>query len=247
MRSDEFWPAKHAAEALTLAGAGDEVIVAFRDLLPMEKDDQRLVGLAREMARAGDRSCLAVLLGILGDPKSNGRTHAAESLYKLGETGDGKLLQAAFEQTEIAPLRLYSAAALAKAGHADALAYIREQLRAEDRVIRNTAAYALARLGIESDIKPLRAALERETDVQARAVLISALATLGDAKARVELGRNLDSTDTLVRTVSAEFAGHSRCIEYKAKLIHLLDDPTLDTRVRAAESLIALSLPAAKW
>jgi len=46
--------------------------------------------------------------------------------------------------------------------------------------------------------------------------------------------------------MAAEFVGHSRCVELQAKLVQLLDDPALDARVRAAQSLIALSQPAAK-
>src|SRR4051794_17680368 len=49
INSDEFWPAIHASEALTLAGAGDEVLTVLRDRLTTEKDDQRRCGLAREM------------------------------------------------------------------------------------------------------------------------------------------------------------------------------------------------------
>jgi len=52
-----------------------------------------------------------VLFAILGDRNSNGRIHAAESLYKLGESGDGKLLGEAFRQTEVPQLRLMAAAA----------------------------------------------------------------------------------------------------------------------------------------
>ena len=47
IKSDEFWPAMHAAEALTLAGAPDEVIATFRDRLPRETNDQRRCGLAQ--------------------------------------------------------------------------------------------------------------------------------------------------------------------------------------------------------
>ena len=47
LASDEFWPAMHAAEALTLAGKGEEVRAALRPKLPTEKDEQRRCGLVR--------------------------------------------------------------------------------------------------------------------------------------------------------------------------------------------------------
>jgi len=246
IKSDEFWPAMHAAEALALAGAGSEVIAELRDRLPLEQSDQRRCGLARELVRAGDRGRLPVLFQILDDATSTGRVHAAESLYKLAESGDGKSLRAAFEQEKNPQLRLMAAAALARAGHADALTALREQLGSQDRQVRNTVAFALARLGEESDVQPLSNALDRETDAASRAILAGALACLGNARGRDELDLNLNSSDASVRTMAADFAGYSRCVECQSKLVGLLDDSTLDVRVRAAQSLIALSLPAPK-
>ena len=244
MHSDEFWPAVHAAEGLTLAGGGTEVVATLQKRLSGERDEQRRCGLARELVRAGDRGSLPILFEILADRRSSGRVHAAESLYKLGEAGDGKLLRAAYAEENQPQLQNFSAAALARSGDREALTWLRARLRSDDRAIRNTAAFALARLGGEADIEPLQKALERETDLTARAYLVCALACLGNADGREELGRNLSADDTSVRTVSAEFAGHSGCSEHQAGLIRLLDDTTLDTRVRAAQSLIALSLPA---
>src|SRR5580765_5124276 len=54
LASDEFWPAMHAAEALTYAGRGEEVIAALAKRTAL--DDQQQCGLAREAVRAGDRS-----------------------------------------------------------------------------------------------------------------------------------------------------------------------------------------------
>ena len=246
MKSDEFWPAIHAAEGLTLAGHGDEVIAALRDRLPAERDDQRRCGLARELIRAGDRSPLPILLDILSNPESTGRVHAAESLFKLGETGDQKQLRAAFEQAEHPPLQLGAAAALAKAGETDALQVLRKQLQSPDPSTRIPVAFALAQVGGPQDIDPLLKTLDVETDNLARVFLVNALANLGHPKGQQELFRNLDATDATARTMSAENAGHARCVDCQAKLILLLDDSTLDTRIRAAQSLIVLSLAARK-
>ena len=80
-KSDEFWPAMHAAEALTLAGQNAEVLAAIGSRTA--GDDQQACGLAREAVRAGDRSKISVLLDILQKAGSNGHTHAAESLFKV--------------------------------------------------------------------------------------------------------------------------------------------------------------------
>src|SRR5690554_4749321 len=47
LRSEEFWPAMHAAEGLTLTGHGQEAIPVLRARLAEEQDDQRRCGLAR--------------------------------------------------------------------------------------------------------------------------------------------------------------------------------------------------------
>lgn len=245
LASDEFWPSMHAAEALTLAGQGDEVVAALRDRLPQERDDQRRCGLARELVRAGDRSPLRVLFEILGNEQSTGRVHAAESLYKIGEIGDGQLLRAALEQSQHPPLQLMAAAALAKSGDRAALAHLRGRLQVDDRPVRNLAAWALARLGGKRDIQRLLSLLESEQDATTRVMIAGALACLGHPTGRQELGRNLDSDNAGVRAMAAEFVGHSRCVELQGKLVQLLDDPALDARVRAAQSLLALSQPAA--
>ena len=246
MKSDEFWPAIHAAEGLTLAGHGDKVIAALRDRLPAERDDQRCCGLARELARAGDRSTLPILLDILSNPESTGRVHAAESLFKLGEAGDMKQLRAAFEQTKHPQLQLWAAAALAKTGQTDALALVRRQLQSTDGPTRTTVAFALSQVGGPPDIEPLLKAFDSETDTVPRAFLVNALANLGHPRGHQELIRNLDSADATVRTVAAEAAGHARCFDCQAKLLQFLDNSTLDTRVRASQSLLVLSLPATK-
>ena len=100
LRSDEFWPAIHAAEGLTLAGHGDEVRAFLEPKLSDEKDDQRQCGLARELVRAGDRQKAQIMLDILAGPDPHGHVHAAESLYKVNEIGDGVAMRRAFQQTE---------------------------------------------------------------------------------------------------------------------------------------------------
>ena len=90
MVGDEFWPAMHAAEALTLAGRADEVQQPLTTRLLTERDDRRRCGLARELVRSGDLAKVGMLLEILEKSDTYGHEHAAESLYKIGEVGDGR-------------------------------------------------------------------------------------------------------------------------------------------------------------
>lgn len=247
LASDEFWPSMHAAEALTLAGRGSEVVAALKDKLPQETNDQRRCGLVREIVRAGDATPLPVLQAILVDTKSNGRIHAAESFYKLGVPPEGPALAQAFAQDEIVQLKLMSAAALARLGSRNALESLRTQFGSDDKLVRNTVCFALARLGTADDLPMLRRQLERETDSLARANIVNALACLGDAQAKKDQSLGLESTEPGIRASTAEHVGHARAFEHRPRLVQLLDDPGLDVRIRAAQSLIALSLPPVEW
>jgi sialidase-1 len=245
LASDEFWPAMHAAEALTIAGKGEEVRAALRPKLPTEKDEQRRCGLVRELARTGDRTPLPIMWNILADEKSNGRVHAAESLYKVGELDDGRLMRQVFASADIPKLKMMAAAALARGGSPTAYQLLREKLHDEDFEIRKIAAWVLGLLGDERDVAPIKKILAAETDPLAKAYYVNALACLRDASGREALITNLSSTDAPIRTYSADFAGYARAIEAQPRLIEMLDDENLDVRVRSAQSLIALSLPPA--
>lgn len=242
-KPESFWPAMHAAEALTLAGQGAEVVALLKERLPKEADHQRRCGLAREMVRTGQREPLDVLFNTLANEDSNGRVHAAESLYKVGELRDGKLMRTAFEQKADKRLQLMAAAALARQGDEAGLKRLRQMLGSEDRELAKICAWVLGLIGESSDIEPLKTALARESDELARAYYVNALACLGDASARQSLGKNLTSNDPAIRTYSAEFSGYSRATEHRPQLIKMLDDDNVDARVRAAQALVMLSLP----
>jgi sialidase-1 len=244
LASDEFWPSMHAAEALTLAGQGKEVIAALEKKQPT--DDQQRCGLAREAVRAGDRTRIPKLLEILVKPGSNGQVHAAESLFKVAEVGDGKDLRAALAQDGDLRLKLMAAAALARGGNPKALDAVRSNLVHSDFEIHKVCVWILGQLGSPSDVPAIQKTRSGEQDPLARAYCDHALALLGNAEGRAALGENLQSPVATVRTYAADFAGYCRATEFRDWLIKLLEDETLDARLRAAQSLIALSEPAYK-
>jgi sialidase-1 len=241
LAGDEFWPAMHAAEALTIAGHQDEVLDALAKRAAA--DDQQGCGLAREALRAGDKSKVEVLLTILVKPNSNGHTHAAESLFKVHQTGDGQGLRAALAQNENLKLKLMAAAALARGGDKQALNIVRKYVTHDDRDTRMIAAWILGQIGSADDIGPLRKALVAEEGVLAKAYIAHALACRGDAEGRKLLGENLKSADAAVRTYAADFAGQARTGEHRDQLVKLLDDGTLDVRVRSAQALLMMNQP----
>lgn len=244
--AEEFWPAMHAAEGLTIAGEGDLVRQKLSARLPIETDDQRRCGLAREMVRAGDGPKSAVMIAILADPTSNGRVHAAESLYKVGWQGDAdSYLRAVWHPESDFVLQLVAVAALAKHGsaadQADSLAFLREALdQVSDQNHLRLVAWVLARVGDASDIERIRPKLKLDLDERPRVFLEHALALLGDEAGRKALTRNLESDDASTRTYAAVFAGEAGMTEVMPQLARQLEDPDLDARIRAAQALFAL-------
>jgi sialidase-1 len=241
MKSDEFWPSIHAAEGLTLAGHGDEVRAYLAPKLPKEKDDQRRCGLARELVRAGDRSKAQIMLDILAGEDPHGHVHAAESLYKVNEIGDGKAMKRAFSQTDNVTLHLMSGAALARQGNKKALAKLRQRLADKDPETRRIAAWILGRIGDETDLAQLRKNIKSAPDTISRAYQVHSLAALGDAEGLRELIANLQSDDPAIRTYAATFATDARQVSVGPALVPLLDHENIDVRVRAAQSLLVLS------
>ena len=243
LKSDEFWPSMHAAEALTLAGHGEEVRAALEPRLTTETDDRQRCGLAREIVRAGNVSRVDVLLEVLAKNDAYGHVHAAESLYKVGRVGDGRLLRAALAREENPPLQVMAAAALGRCGSPVAMQLVREKLADKDVDVSRIAAWVLARLGDASDVGPLRENLRRVETPLARCFFESALAALGDAAGREALIGNLTAEDPAVRTFAATFAGELGMQAAADQLIKMLDDPAEDVRIRAAQSLLVLARP----
>ena len=246
LTGEDFWPSIHAAEGLTLAGRGSEVISFLEPKLKTEGDDQKRCGLARELVRAGDWRKAAIMLDILASDAPQGHVHAAESLYKVGEIGDGDSMRQAAAQTENGKLQLMANAALARCGSPAAMKLVRNELGAKDQETSRTAAWILARIGDASDLPQLRMTAAAAKDTLTRCYSEHALAVLGDQDGLRRLEQNLSSDDPVVRTYAATFAGDARAILLANKLIHLLGDENLDVRVRAAQSLFVLSQPIAR-
>ena len=243
LHGDEFWPAIHAAEGLTLGGHAAEVLEFLKPKLTTEQDAQKRCGIAREIVRAGDHSAANVMLEILTSPDPHGHVHAAESLFKVFESGDGQALQRAFAQNEKLTLKLMAAAALARAGDQTALKTVRDLLAHDDPKHYGIAAWILGQIGDDSDIARLKDQMRRVTDVVPRANFEHALAILGDGEGRQALERNLSSQDNLIRTYAATFASDARDVAAVPKLKELLGDSFSDARIRAAQSLLVLAGP----
>ena len=243
MRGDEFWPSIHCAEGLTLGGHGTEVLAFLKDKLRIETDAQRRCGIAREMVRAGDKAKTQVMLDILASQDPHGHIHAAESLYKVVEIGDGSALQQAFNTPDNIPLKLMAAGALARCGNQAAMAFVRESINHDDPDVLRIAVWILGRIGNATDIPQIKAQLPRCGDPLLKSYANNSLAALGDADGLLALAANLHPDDPAVRTYAATFAGDAWATGARDALIGLLEDVNADTRYRAAQSLLVLCGP----
>lgn len=243
LHGDEFWPSMHAAEALTLGGHSTEVIEFLTPKLKSETDDQHLCGIAREIARAGDRSSLSVMFNILEGANNYGHVHAAESLFKVFEIGDGIAMRKASAQSDNLKLKVMAAGALVRSGDAEAIQIVRDLLKGDDFANSALAAWVLGQIGDDSDIPRLQSQLAKISDASMRANLEHAMAILGNPEGLQALQKNLTSDDNAVRTYAATFAGDARAIDAVDRLKAMLDDPFLDARIRAAQSLLVLARP----
>ncbi|MDP1797043.1 MAG: sialidase family protein [Planctomycetaceae bacterium] len=243
VNSEEFWPAMHAAEALTQAGFPEETRKAIAPRVPVETDDQRRCGLARELVRAGDLAHTQVMLDILAGENPHGHTHACESLYKVWQIGDGWQLRKAMTQVDRPKTAMMAAAALTRWGNAEGLSVIRKFVAHPDGDTARISAWILARLGDASDTPALREGSKRFTEPLTKAYFDHALACLGDAEGMAVLVKNMKHTDAAVRTYACEFAPDARAVAARDNLLALLDDDILDIRIRAAQALLLLSKP----
>ncbi len=241
LHGEDFWPSIHAAEGLTLGGYGQEVRKFLEPKLKTEQDDQRRCGIARELVRAGDRKKSAVLLDILAGKDDRGHVHAAESLFKINEIGDGHSIRLGLATTENIRLRLMAAAALGRAGSPAAIEVLRETLPDKDPDIARLAGWVLGRIGDESDLTRLRKRLQTCDDKLARAFIEHSLAALGDEAGQQALRRNLTSDDGAVRTYAAVFAGDAGMTDVAPQLKRMLDDAEPDAAIRAAQTLLWLA------
>ena len=243
LHGEDFWPAIHAAEGLTLGQQQKTVINFLSPKLDQESDLQKRCGLARELVRAGDRKHVAEMIRILEHKDSHGHVHAAESLYKVHGCGDGRALERAWKTSDNMILRLMAAAALTRSGRGDALGFVRQQLANPDHKIARIAAWIVARVGDQTDVARLRRTAGPIRDPLSRCYFDHALALLGDAAGRRSLIQNLESDRPDIRTYAAVFAGEARMVEAVPVLVNLLDDPHPDARLRSAQALLELSRP----
>lgn len=240
---DHFWTAILAAEGLISAGYDREAVSFIAPLLEAETDAQKRCGLARELMRSGIGGGERVMTEILQTKTSGAIPIAAESLFQVGAVGDEQSLRATMNHNQDPQSSMMAAAALARA-RKDSAAFemIREKLINGSSKEIEIAAKILVRIGNDSDTSRLQAALEhKDLTPIATATIHHALAALGDSSSMEKLAANLNSENKKIRTNAAVSAGHAGAVHLIDELANQLNDPELEARVRAAQSILILT------
>jgi sialidase-1 len=120
---------------------------------------------------------------------------------------------------------------------------LRARLTDPDLTTARIAAWVLGRIGDPSDIPALRDGARRSSDDLTRCYFEHSLANLGDAEGLKALERNLSSENELIRAYAATFAGDANAVALAPKLVPMLDDPVMDVRVRACQTLLVFDRP----
>jgi HEAT repeat protein len=99
----------------------------------------------------------------------------------------------------------------------------------------------VGQLGGRSDLPILRILEPSENDPLTRSYVTNALARLGDREALRRVATNLKHERADVRTYAAETVGACKGVAYLPQLVAALGDANLDTRIRAAQSILLLT------
>jgi HEAT repeat protein len=112
-----------------------------------------------------ERDAVPALIRLLQDEDSGVQSSAADALGKIGDVRAGPaLLECLMDARQPRGARQLLASALGAVGYRPAFPELIECLNADDDVLRGTAAWGLGIMGAVEAVKPLRAALERETE-----------------------------------------------------------------------------------
>ena len=197
--SEEFWPAMHAAEALSLAGHGAEVRAAIAPRLATETDDQRRCGLARELVtgRRPRRPCGSCSTS-WRNPTPTATSTPARASSRSGRSATACCSGAALAGADQPGLEIMAAAALARWGNPEALGFDPQVRDREGR--RDGPDRSLGPGPNRRPIRPRRAAGGREAvrrPARPGPTSSTRWRRLGDAEGRDALVRNLGHADPI--------------------------------------------------
>lgn len=240
LMSEPFWPRMHAAEGLTATGKSDVVLSFLPAMLLVEEDDRKRCGLARELIRAGDESKIDILTEILAEPESNGRIHAAESLFKVQRIGDPVLMFKCAKDNTNPRIQMWACAALIRAGHEKYLPVLRQFLSSRDPLEYALSVYILGQLGDRNEIYLTKTDMKQFSEPLHSFFYTAGFVYTNDSDAICKLQTYLNHEDKTIRALSAHTAGSALICSCQKRLIALLDDPVCDVRIRSAHALLSM-------
>jgi SSS family solute:Na+ symporter len=233
----------HGAEALTSLGRPEPVLEAFRPQAESTEPVTRIlvwrVLAAAEPEPAARRKYVERIRAAFVDPASPDRTHAVESLAKLGEPiTDAERPHIRAISDEAGPSSPFALWRLVQAGEADAVARLAERLHSRDDVTRFRSAYVLGQIRSKYPVaeESLAAALATEPpDSSSRPMLFAAASS--------KTARDLFDDDTTIpsdRYFAAMFLADAGDLSDLPRLAGVLHHHHIDLRVSAAYAALKI-------
>lgn len=208
----------------------------FQSIDTGDVDVHTLTALTTAQRHALHRQATALL------PQLRGQDH--ENLARLLE-GNGEVRAARRQlHSPRAAARARATRFLGETGRPAAVEDLVRLLRDPKPSVRWSAARSLGRVGHPAAVTPLLGSLEGDRPIPPD-VVIDAIAQIRTCPMAV-LRQGLRSRSAPIRAVSVELLGRFQALAAGAEVIRLLaDDPSIEVRIRAAQSLGRMGLPRA--
>lgn len=255
MEHQQRWVKVHAAEFLLKLDYPQDVAEVFgKELAEFEDEPQYRIGIWRVLARAAENDeqrtrWTEKIRGVFLDEDAPDRTHAVETLAKLGYTirrqGDEPFQRDA--RSDTGPLAICARWVLANSGDEEAILRLAEPLESDDTDTRKIVAYSLRHL---PNVPPavcekLAIAAEREPADSAARVYITCAAAVHappeqKATLKAELVKYAETGAEAEKYHACETLAQIGDDNDLPLLIRLLEDDGADVRATAAYAILRI-------
>ena len=244
LHSNEFWPSVIASEGLIRAGYGFEAMSVLEKKLEQETGDVYRTGLARALVRSGNRNGVVLLQDILLSGDQTAKIEAVKSMFYVADVADESLLREVYNESRNDALHIYTAGVLALTRGESTLDEVRQGLKSSDPAVRIAAADIIPVLGTsERDTTQLISNLDQSNTDLETIYLLRALSILDHTPSQVKLTRLLRHEDPTIRAKAVASVAEAWMVYLSEHIFSSLDDPSLEVRVQAAQTLLTLNDP----
>lgn len=229
-----------AARVLTQNGYGFEIVTPYLDWLENEENAVKRAQIATELLRAQIGDVIVDLHDILLQQDPVAIEFAVKGIYEASDRANSELLTLVRDSIGTPKAKFYAQATLDQFKGENTILKLARTAFAADSLLKLEAVTYIGMYGSAEDIPGLLAFRDQIENDADRLEVTGALAILGYANARQDILNLLKTRDAVRRARAAYFAGQAWMVDESARLYALLEDPDMEVRIRAAESLLVL-------